>query len=78
MVKETVLRWCCIPSFFLCSLFFCRLDNNQIGDEGCRHLADALKTNYTLTDLRYVWSMERGEGKAIGETVHIIQLERYC
>jgi hypothetical protein len=30
----------------------CSLSNNQIGDAGAKSLADALKSNTTLTELR--------------------------
>ena len=33
---------------------YCSLDRNNIGDEGGKAIGDALKTNTTLRDLKYV------------------------
>ena len=55
------------------NLSLCRLYRNEMGDEGCRHLADALKCNRSLTELGYVGSLQRGAGegrreRGIGDT----------
>tara|TARA_R110002050_G_scaffold212456_1_gene348652 strand:- start:102 stop:281 length:180 start_codon:yes stop_codon:yes gene_type:complete len=44
-----------------CSLLFLRsLTDSEIGDEGCRHLEETLKSNSSLTALQGKWE-GRGE-----------------
>ena len=38
--------------FVLCTDYFAACDDNQIGDAGCIALAEALKVNTTVTEIK--------------------------